>query len=486
MELGSVQEPARDIPVVSEVDVAVVGAGCAGLGAALAAARNGARVALIERLGFLGGCLTATMMDTVWMFRAGDQKAVEGLAIEVLNRVKSRGGVDGVPGYRVYVDTEKFKLVADEMVLEAGIELWFHALGVAPVMANNAVSGVIIESKSGRRAIKAKVVVDASGDGDIAARAGAHFEMGRPSDGLVQPVSTSFRLSNVDFQGMRSYYSEFPDDIWFARLVKQARENGDFDVPRHSVTYHGMRPWGELTGINATRIFVKDPTDVRELTAAEVEGRRQVYAVAAMLRKYAPGFANCEVSYIATQVAARESRRVIGSYVLKGDDIVNGSTFSDAIAKAPCFVDIHDPKGIGYYAVYPKLPRSEDDPVAMSWRSGDPNSVFETNICPANMPSRQHHKEDEIRIANALTFDVPYRCLVPLRLDALLTAGRCISADHVAEGSIRYLPISFATGQAAGTAAAMAAGNGLQPRQVDVQALRRRLVEQGAYLGERG
>lgn len=483
MARGSIQEPPRDISVVSEVDVAVVGAGCAGLAAALAAARNGAKVALIERLGFLGGCLTATMMDTVWMFRAGDQRAVEGLAIEVLNRVKAQGGVDGVPGYRVYVDTEKFKLVADQMVLEAGIELWFHALGAAPVMANNAVSGVIIESKSGRQAIKARVLVDASGDGDIAARAGAQFEMGRFSDGLTQPVSTSFRLSNVDFQGMRSYYAEFPDDIWFARLVKQAREKGDFDVPRHSVVYHGMRPWGELTGINATRMFVKDPTDVRELTAAEVEGRRQVYAVAAMLRKYAPGFANCEVSYIATQVAARESRRVVGGYILTEDDVLNGSTFADAIAKAPCFVDIHDPKGVGFQVVYPKMPRPEDDPVSISWRSGDPNSVFETNIRPAKMPSRAWHKEDQLRIANAATFDVPYRCLVPVRLDGLLTAGRCISADHVAEGSIRYLAISFATGQAAGTAAAMAARSGLQPRHVDVQALRRRLAEQGAYLG---
>jgi ribulose 1,5-bisphosphate synthetase/thiazole synthase len=483
MGLGSVREPARDIPVVSEVDVAVVGAGCAGLAAALAAARNGAKVALIERLGFLGGCLTATMMDTVWMCRAGDQKAVEGLAIEVLTRVKARGGVDGVPGYRVYVDTEKFKLVADEMVLEAGIELWLHALGVAPVMADNAVSGVILESKNGRQAIRAKVVVDASGDGDIAARAGAQFEMGRPSDGLTQPVSTSFRLSNVDFQGMRSYYAEFPDDIWFTRLVRQAREKGDFDVPRHSIVYHGMRPWGELTGINATRIFVKDPTDARELTAAEVEGRRQVYAVAAMLQKYVPGFANCEVSYIATQIAARESRRVIGGYVLTGDDIVNGATFEDAIAKSPCFVDIHDPKGIGYHMLYPKMARPEDDPVAMAWRSGDPNSVFETNIRPARMPSRQPMKEDDFKVAKAATFDVPYRALVPTTLDGLLTAGRCISADHVAEGSIRYLPISFATGEAAGTAAAVAAAQGCHPRQVDVQALRRRLVELGTYLG---
>lgn len=475
-----IREEAREVPVVSRVDVAVVGGGCAGLGAAIAAARNGARVALVERLGFLGGCVTATMMDVLWMFRAGNRKAVEGIGMEMLRRLKEQGGVDGEPGHRVYVDTERFKLLADQMVEESGVELWLHALGVSPIVEGDALSGVIVESKSGRQAIRAGVVVDASGDGDMAARAGASYEMGRPEDGRVQPVSSAFRLTNVDLEAVRSYWAQHPDDLFFARLVKVARERGDFTVPRTRIIFHGVRPWGELTGINATRVFVQDPTDSRQLTAAELENRRQVYQVADFLRKYVPGFAGCEVSYIATQVAARESRRILGEYTLTEDDIARGAEFTDAVARYPCFLDIHNPAGIDTRLLFPRPENPGDDPLLQAWSTGDPNSCFESGIRPARLSGG--YSGDPVETAPSALFDIPYRCLVPLRVEGVLTSGRCISATHVALGSVRYLAASFATGQAAGTAAAMAALGNLRPRQVEVAALRGRLVEQGAYL----
>ncbi len=483
MASSVVKEPAREVSVVADVDVLVVGAGFAGLGASIAAARNGAKVGLVERIGFLGGCVTADMMDVLWMSRAGDRKAVEGIYMETLRRLKEMGGLDGEPGYRCYADSERLKILADQMVAEAGIDLWMHTLGVLPVMEGQRVSGAIIESKSGRQAIKAKVVVDASGDGDIAARAGAEWKMGREADGMVQPVSTSFKLTNVSMEEVRGYYRENPHDIWFSKLIQQARAAGDYKVPRDSITLHGIRPWGELTGINATRVVIKDPTNVKMLTWAEQEARRQVYQVRDFLRKYAPGFQHCEVSYIATQIAARESRRFTGAYVLTLDDVVKGSRFPDCVAVSPCFTDFHNPRGHDTLLYYPKPATPDENVLWMGRRSSadGKSSEFERQTYPAGPSSEL---PPTITVAEAATYDIPYRALVPLQIDGILTSGRCISATSEAEASIRYLPISFATGQAAGTAAALAALGNRQPRDLDVAALQGKLAAQGAFLGE--
>jgi len=268
--MKTINEPSRSIEVLSEVDVAVVGGGCGGLGAAIAAARNGAKTPLIERLGFLGGCLTATHMDVLWMYRSGEDKAVEGIGMEVLWRLKGMSALQGEPGGRAYVDVEKFKLLGDRMTKEAGVELWLHSVGAAPAMEGNAVRGVVTESKSGRKAILAKTVIDVSGDGDIAYRAGAPTAYGRESDGLVQPVSIAFRLSGVDVKKIRQYAVDHPNDKYFDSYVARARAAGDFPIPRKRIMYHGFNEdTGEITGINVVRIQRVNPTDVRQLTAAE-------------------------------------------------------------------------------------------------------------------------------------------------------------------------------------------------------------------------
>lgn len=479
--MATITEPSREIPVAVEVDVVVVGGGCAGVSAALAAARSGAKTALVERLGFLGGCATATMMDVFWMFRAGPQiPAVEGVGMEVLRRLKERGGVDGEPGCRAYVDSEMLKVLYDDMMKEAGVDLWFHTLGVRPIQEGNAVKGVIIESKSGRQAILAKAVVDASGDGDIAWQAGAAYEMGRPADGKVQPVSTSFRLANVDLAAFQEYIRQNPDELSLRKIIAQARAAGDYDVPREYMSLHGIRPWGDFTGINATRVHLEDPTDVKQFTVAEIECRRQVYAVADMLRKYAPGFANCEVAAIATQAAARESRRFIGGYVLSQQDILTGARFPDAVAVSPCFTDIHNPAGPTGFMPFPAHPVTGESMYRECRDSGDPDSNWDTYTRGAS-PVKPHKMDPKYQPTGTL-YDIPYRTLVPLEIDRLLTAGRCISCDNFAAGSVRYFSVSFATGEAAGLAAALSAEQGIVPRQLDVRELQTALVASGGYL----
>ncbi len=459
--MKTITEPGRQVEAISEVDVAVVGGGCAGLGAAIAAARNGAKTALIEQLGFLGGCITATHMDAFWMFRAGRHRAIEGLVIEMLGRVKQMGGLIGEPGGRCYVDVETFKLFCDRIIAETGIELWLHSQGVFPAMEGNAVRGVITESKSGRKAILAKAVVDGSGDGDIAYRAGAPSALGRESDGLTEPLGIGFRLSGVDVRKIRQYAAAHPDDKYFNSYVTKAKAAGDFPINRKRIMYHGWNEdTGEITGVNVVRIQHKDPTSTRDLTAAELEGREQIFKVEAFLRKYVPGFEKAQIAAIPTQVAPREGRRIIGGYVLTQQDIMKGSRFDDVVAVSPAFIDYHHPEGDGTTLVYPGLGKQGAESETMETLFSD--TVF----------------------ADAATYDIPYRCLLPNGVENVLTAGRCMSAEAVAVGSLRYLPISFATGQAAGTAAALAAKQGKSPRELDVEELQKTLVEQGMYLGE--
>jgi hypothetical protein len=433
--MRTIVEQPVEVPVAAEVDVVVVGGGVGGIAAAVAAARNGAKVALVERLGFMGGCATATMMDVMGEFQAGNTPAVAGIAMEVVWRLRDRGALEGTPGHRVYFDSEQLKVLADEMVLEAGVDLWLHTFGVKPVLEAGRVSGVFIESKSGRQAILAKYTIDISGDADIAYRAGAAWEIGRPEDGRLQPLTLNFMVGNVKREAVEDYYRDFRyGDPYFARLVRRAKRNGDFPIPRQEITHHRFTPGGNLTGLNVTRIQGKDPTNVKDLTESEILARKQIYQIAHFLRKYVPGFEQCEIAAIATQIAGRESRRVKGGYELTKEDIFGQRKFPDAIAKFPSFSDIHDPVGDKVTLVHP-------DEGAM--------------------------------------FDIPFRCLVPEKVDGILMAGKCISSTSYAAATIRRLSASMATGQAAGTAAALCAAQGIEARNMEVAALQAVLRLQG-------
>jgi len=449
----------KDLPVAATADVMVVGSGPAGLAAAIASARNGARTLLVERYGFLGGNLTAGLVGPCMTSYSldGSTQLIKGVFEEMVLRMERLGGAlhpskiasgTAYCGFIVYghdkvtpFNPEAVKMVAMEMCLEAGVELLLHTFVVDTTVQNGAVTGVVAANKSGLQSLRASITVDCSADADVAARAGVPFQIGRAGDGLTQPMTLFFRVANVDDERVEAYVRAHPDDYRpFASLVQQARDRGEFPIPRRGVgMYRTLEPG--VWRINTTRVQRLYGTDARDLTRAEIEGRRQVQALMAFFRKWLPGFERVELLDTATQIGVRETRRIQGEYMLTHEDLAEGREFDDVIALAGYPVDIHSPTDDGGGAT------------------------------------------GEWKTANI--YQIPYRSLVPLRVEQLLVAGRSLSATHEAQAAVRVMPPAFAMGQAAGTAAALAAFHNIPPRRVPVPALQDTLVRQGAYLGER-
>jgi FAD dependent oxidoreductase len=456
--------PARSALLAAETDVLVVGGGPAGIGAALAAADAGADVVLVERYGFLGGNATAALVMPWMSFhtrrpqppRLGDvglfpadhgegEPVVAGKHIEVIDRlVHSDGAVlpSSQTGYTVPFDPEVFKLVTLDLLDEAGVHYLLHSFASGVRTAGRA-GEVVFETKSGPVVVSARVTVDCTGDGDVAAAAGAPFEIGRETDGLVQPMTLMFRMVGFDEEAFGRYVAEHPDQwrsvhgLW--DLVDEATAAGDLDLPREDILFFGSTHAGEVA-VNSTRVSKVFGIDVFDLTRAEAVSHRQMAQISAFLHDYVPGFERSYVVQSGVQVGVRETRRILGEHVLTGDDILTARKFDDVIARGTYPVDIHDPHGKGT--------------VLRSVPPGD-------------------------------AYDVPLRCLLPRGVEDLLTAGRCISGTHEAHSSYRVTPTAMATGQAAGVCAALAAAAGCRPREVDVRAVQAELLRQGADLGER-
>ena len=442
----------------SESDVLVVGGGPAGIGAAVAAARSGARTVLVERFGSLGGNLTAGLVGPCMTSFSldGRTQLIRGVFDEFVRRMEAMGqalhpsrtaAADAYAGFIEYghdkvtpFEPEAAKTVALQMCLEAGVELALHTFVCDSLVTDGRVQGVVTADKDGLRARRGTVVVDCSGDGDVAARAGAATSFGRESDGLVQPMTLFFRVSGVDDGVVEDYVRAHPEDFRpFASIVAAARATGRFPAPRLGVgMYKTLRPG--VWRINTTRVLGKDGTSTADLTAAEIEGRRQALRLLDFFRAEMPGFENCELLDTAATIGVRETRRVVGEYVLTLEDLQTGRHFDDVVAMCAYPVDIHDPAGSG----------------------GGSDEKWGT--------------------ANA--YEIPYRILVPRDVDQLLVAGRCASATHEAMAAIRVMPPAFAMGEAAGTAAALAVETGVVPRAIDTGVLQERLLAAGAYLGE--
>jgi hypothetical protein len=442
------------VPITGEAEVIVVGGGPAGIAAAIASARNGARTFLVEQYGFLGGMATAGLVGPFMTSYGidGQEPIIEGIFREVVDRMVDLGtaidpaGVDGFSAYGGYhhyghehvtpFDPEGFKYVAQEMCLQAGVELKLHRFFLDALLQEGAVAGVVVASKSGLEAMRAEVVIDTTGDADVAARAGAPYEQGRRDDGLLQPVSLFFRVGNVNDGAVQAYMDEHPDDESFRNIVAEAKARGEFSHTKNWFTmFRTPRPG--VWWANVSRIHNVDATDAEQLARAEIEGRRQVLYLVDFMRKRLPGFENCALIDTGPQIGVRETRRIVGEYVLTADDVFAARRFEDAIARVSFPIDIHDPKGGGGFFEGPR-----EGPY----------------------------------------YTIPYRCLVPLKVENLLVAGRPISATHEAHGSLRVMPPCFATGQAAGTAAALALETDVSPRQVNVGLLRESLVQQGALV----
>jgi len=437
--------------------VIVAGGGPAGIVAAIAAARNGARTLLVERYGFLGGQSSASLVYP-WMSFHDPQgnQVIRGIAQEIVARLVALGGSPGhVPDTIGYVslftpfDVEAFKFVAQEMLLEAGADLLLHTWVTGATVENEMLVALDAINKSGHARLRGDVFIDATGDADVAYFAGAALAKGRDADGATQPMTMNFRLGGVDMEQVRDYMDTHRDEFYPATrydLLQQLSyptgvqgfytlwKEGNLPIPRQQILFFaGMRP-GEI-GVNTSRIVGLDATNADDLTQAEIEGRRQVMLLIKFFRNRVPGFENCYLIATPTQVGVRETRRIIGEYVLTGEDVTQARRFADSIARSAYPIDIHDPKASGNVTLDVKLDH-----------------------------------------------DIPYRCLLARGVKNLIAAGRIISVTHEAFAAIRVTPPVMALGQAAGTAAALCVRHHVLPREVNVHELQQLLVAQGASL----
>jgi len=418
-------------PVSLSAEVIVCGGGPAGLCAAVAAAQEGADTLLIERYGFLGGMATAGLINPFMPYYTGGEQIIEGLFQQIIDRLDAAGGWSHRQDEwaRDAFDPEIMKLVAQDMVEEAGVRLRLHTMVVDASSENGHVGQVLLASKSGLEGAEATIFIDATGDGDVAARAGVPYEQGRPEDGLTQPMTLMFRMTGVDEERM-------PPREEINALYDQAKAAADIDNPRENVLWFYTTRCGEIH-FNTTRVVKRDGTSAADLTAAELEARRQVKQMVKFLTDKVPGFANAYLSATGTQIGVRESRRILGEYVMTAEDVLGARKFADGIVRGCYDIDIHSPSGTG--TIIKRLPAGE-------------------------------------------SYDIPYRCLCPRGFDNLLVAGRPISATHEAHSSLRVMPIAAAVGEAAGTAAAMCIAQEQSVTAVDVAALRQRLRERGANI----
>ena len=417
-----------DIPVLHEADVIVVGGGPGGLGAAVAAARLGARTLLCERYGFLGGMATAGLVNPFMPNHIDGKSLDSGVYMEWCRLMDEMGGLAG--NGRTFCQ-EVARLASERICLEAGVEILYHVQLDRPLMAGRRITEVLMLGKSGITAHRAKVFVDGTGDADLAARAGCSFELGRPEDGYAQPMTTCFDMAGVDI-------SRMPDRKAITALYHTAREEGRVTCPREDVLYFRSVE-DDRIHFNTTRIVRHDATDTLSFSRAEQEGHRQIIDFVRFLVAEVPGFENARLHAIAAQVGVRESRRVRGQAYLERADFESASKFPDGIARVRYPIDIHSPTGGG--TEHANLPEGE-------W------------------------------------YEIPYGCLVPVDCENLLISGRPISVDHAVHSSMRVIPPACTVGQAAGTAAAMCVQQRCSPAEIDGRRVKQSLIEQGVWLVE--
>ncbi|MCL5072360.1 MAG: FAD-dependent oxidoreductase [Actinobacteria bacterium] len=419
-------EKEKQIPIKEKVDVLVVGSGPAGFSAAINSARLGASTLLVEQFGSVGGVSTTGLMSE-WC-----GKNYVGTWAEILNRAKINDDT------MIAIEHERLKLLYLDMLEEAGANLKLYTYASDAIVEDKKIKGIITESKSGREAIMAKIVIDASGDGDIAAHAGAKFFKGRESDGKMQPMTLMFKIAGVDFN--RAIFLSVPHSKYetpFGDIQEIAARELPF--PLGYIVLH-RSPQAGLVTCNITRALDVDGTNADDLTKAHIECQKQIKIIIEFIRKYVPGYENCFLIDTGAMIGVRETRHFIGEYILKEEDIIKGEIFDDwVVARAHYLLDIHNLTGKGWL----------DDSVRL--KKGPPESGY----------------------------TIPYRCLVPKEIDGLLLAGRNISGTHVAHSSYRVMSICANTGQAAGIAAALCIKENVNPRNLEVGKIQQILKKQG-------
>ncbi len=450
----------KELPVYRDIDVLVVGAGPAGIGAAICAARNGAKTLVIEDSGCVGGQATNGLVGpfmTVYDAKS-EKQIIKGIFEEIVNRMVEMGGAIQPSEVRSRTshagfykighdhvgpfDHEALKMVASDMIQEAGAELLLHTQFIDVLKEDDKIVGVVIANKSGMSVIRAKVIIDCSGDADVAARSGVKYELGNINDGNMQPATMFFRVCNVDSERLKAHIKEHEDEIRpfygpFSWLIREKQEEWG-DVPRAEVCLFESPEPGEYR-LNVTRILDIDGTNAEDLTKAELIGMKQVHKVFDFMKKYAVGFENAKFMGTAARIGIRETRHIEGLYKLTSEDVINCRVPENSIAVLATNMDTHN--------------------------KSDPGGTYYT-------------------LEKGPYFGVPYTCLVPKGVSNLLVAGRALSADAIAGSATRMIPCCIVFGQAAGTAAALAIKEDKLPASIDVNKLRTKLKEQGAFLGD--
>ncbi|MDR2939347.1 MAG: FAD-dependent oxidoreductase [Clostridiales bacterium] len=444
-------------------DVVVAGGGVSGCAAAVSAARLGANVLVIEPNGYLGGALTACGVGPMMTFHAGKKQVIRGFMQELVSVLESRGYSKGhVPDTKQYTDTitpfnaEGLKLALDDMLAGEGVEILFHSFVGGVLKGGGRITGLTVCNKDGLNTVKAKVFIDATGDGDVAYWAGAKMEKGRPLDGAAQPMTMKMKYLGVDTAALKTHILkniesfpemkgkesllglDIPADIeGFAAEVKKEKAAGRLDLARENILMFATDREGEYI-LNTTRIIGHDATNAKSLSVAEITGRRQCRQLDAFLRGHVPGFENAALEFTGPSIGVRSSRQLVGLYTLDAEDILSCKRFSSAVAHSGYPIDIHSPDGEGTASYFLKEKGSY--------------------------------------------YSIPYEVMVCGEIENLIVTGRCCSVTFEAQASIRVTPSAGALGQAAGAAASQAASKNGDVRAIGIKELQAALIGQGAYI----
>jgi glycine/D-amino acid oxidase-like deaminating enzyme len=471
---GRVLEPQRELPVIDEADVVVAGGGAAGFAAAIAGARTGAKTVLIEDRSSLGGVATAVMMNALVASHSS-----QGVALELMDRMAEMGGApkwdpqarkNGTTPF----DVECFKEAALAMCLEAGVKIYFYTRSCALILSGGKARGVIVESKAGRGAILAKIVVDCTGDADLAAGAGAPVGKGREGDNKMRPFALLFQMGGLDIEKIAEYTRNHPDQLQpqhtldtrhraggeevitrisgFYDLVEKAKAAGDLYEGIHYFRLETLWVNRGTATCNTTRIYGADGTDPSGLTRGEIEGRRQIKRLLAFARKYVPGCENAYIINIAPAMGVRETRRIIGEYFVTTEDAYADRRFEDAIMTLKMHLPPID--------MIKELDVHMPEPI-----EGSDRDLLEKH--PDRMPREPHE------------YQIPYRALIPRGVKGLLVAGRTISVSHLIDGYTRNMIPCMCFGQIAGTASALCAASQIEPAELPCGTLKGELLRQG-------